>query len=57
MRAGMDLSIYANDVDFRDPITNYDDIEVCRNLLQQQPVEARTELQFECRTIHTRSRL
>lgn len=25
---GMDLSIYANDVDFQDPITNYSDIEV-----------------------------
>lgn len=26
--AGMDLSIYASDVEFRDPITKYDDIEV-----------------------------
>lgn len=30
---GMDLSIYANDVDFRDPITNYNDVQVCAKLL------------------------
>jgi Uncharacterized conserved protein (DUF2358) len=28
---GMDLSIYADDVDFKDPITNYDSVQVRNN--------------------------
>lgn len=30
---GMDLSIYAPDVDFQDPITDYSDVQVCFELL------------------------
>lgn len=43
----MDLSIYANNVDFRDPITKYDDIQV-RNQLSQYKLQGRCDFRMSC---------